>query len=234
MLPPEFAIIIPAYKAEKELSLFLPDLLQKVDASQVLVINDGNTDKTEEVCLQFGIECITHPQNKGKGAALSTAFRAWSHKTEWLITMDADGQHSPNDLKQFIERAYMASPTTALIAGARTMKLSTMPPERIFSNRSTSSFLSFLTKQNITDSQCGYRAYRSSFLQQIKCSCNHFEMESEILIRLSKKGGSFQSTPIQTIYNGEVSHISHLKDTLRWIRAVLTTALTVKKEDYKR
>jgi len=153
-------VLIPAYKAESELREFLPALLKKVAKENITVVIDGLFDESLKLCENFGVKTIVHEKNLGKGAALTSGFRQMDENTEWVITMDADGQHSPDDLDKFLEKIKSAKNNTAIILGARNRTLKFMPPARIFSNWATSSFVSFVTKQKVADCQCGYRAYR--------------------------------------------------------------------------
>ncbi len=218
------AVVIPSYKAEKYLGEFLPILLKTVPSSQVYVVNDGVFDDTEEVAKSFGVNYLEHKENRGKGAAISTAFRSVPEEFSWIVTMDADGQHSVDDLEKFTE-VMNSSTKTGIVVGSRPRKLGEMPFARIFSNSSTSKALSILCKQKIEDTQCGYRAYSRELFSHLNCRYSRFEMESEVLLRASNVGYKIASIPIKTIYGDEESNISHIKDTLRWMRAVISTVV---------
>jgi len=228
VIPLDTIIAIPAYRAEKELINFLPHLLEYVSASQIVVLIDGNYDGTESLCKNLSIRTIIHPENQGKGAALTTLFSALSSTTQWIITMDADGQHVPEDLTTFIDAIQTVDDYCAIVAGSRVRKGTAMPLIRRFSNSLTSRFISLVIKQSVEDSQCGYRAYRSSFVSGIECKYHRFEMETEILIRAKSLGFSVVNVPVATLYTGGPSHISHVKDTVRWIVAVFVTVLRVR------
>ncbi len=229
--PKSIAIAIPAYKAEKELSQFLPHLITFVPAEQITVLLDGVYDNSEEVCKQFNVNCSVQKENRGKGAALFSLFDILKPRYEWIITMDADGQHAPEDLVQFVKSIEQINDQHGLILGSRPRSKSTMPLLRRFSNGTTSGFISLVTGQKIEDSQCGYRAYRSEPIDALRCKSTRFEMESEFIIRASAKGFLVTNVPITTNYNGETSHISHVKDTLRWISTVFKTIFAVKQEN---
>lgn len=218
-------ILIPAYKAAQDLASFLPHLTQAVPVSQILVVLDGSCAESATLCDTYEIPYLTHEKNRGKGAAIKTGFTELKDRAQWIITMDADGQHAPEDLPAFLHAIEKASLKTGIILGARPRTLKTMPPARIFSNSTTSLALSLFTLQWIPDSQCGYRAYNHSVFANTACRYNHFEMESEILLRAAALERKISSVPIQTIYGNENSHISHIKDTLRWMIAVVTTKL---------
>ncbi len=229
--PKSLAIAIPAYKAEKELTQFLPHLIQFVPAEQITVLLDGVYDNSEEVCKRLNVNCSVHTENRGKGAALFSLFDLLKNDFQWIVTMDADGQHDPEDLQQFIKSIEQIDEKHGLILGSRPRSKSTMPLLRRFSNGTTSGFISLVTGQKIEDSQCGYRAYRSEPIDSLRCNSTRFEMESEYIIRAAAKGIRVTNVPISTNYNGETSHISHVKDTLRWISIVFKTIFAVKQEN---
>lgn len=228
--PENVSIAIPAYKAEKELETFLPQLLNYVPNNQITVLLDGIFDNSKAVCEEYRVSCIHHEKNRGKGAALQTLFDHISPNAEWIITMDADGQHIPQELAHFTEEIHRVDDNCVMLIGSRPRTKSTMPLLRRFSNGTTSAFLSFACRQKIEDSQCGYRAYRTATIPEYPCLSERFEMESEIIIRASAKGYTVRNIPVSTLYNGEVSHISHVRDTVNWIKTVLKTMSTVKQE----
>ncbi|MCL2844115.1 MAG: glycosyltransferase family 2 protein [Chitinivibrionia bacterium] len=223
-------ILIPAYKAQSELTNFLPALLAKIPKENITVVIDGIFDESPKVCADFGVKTVIHEKNRGKGAALMSGFESMGEDVEWVITMDADGQHSPDDLDDFLQKIEMANPKTAIILGARKRSLKLMPPARIFSNWSTSAFVSFITKQKVADSQCGYRAYRLKPILSINCRFLRFEMESECILRLKSRGFFVENVPVQTLYCAETSHISHIRDTFAWLKAMILTIIDTKKQ----
>jgi len=229
-LDKSIAILIPAYKAQSELLKFLPCLLAKVPKENITVVIDGIFDESPKICADFGIKTVIHEKNRGKGAALTSGFESMDEGVEWVITMDADGQHSPDDLDGFLQKIATANPKTAIILGQRKRSLKLMPPARIFSNWATSSFVSFVTKQKVADSQCGYRAYRLKEILLTKNKFLRFEMESECILRLKSRGFFVENVPVKTLYTAETSHISHIRDTFAWIKAIILTGMDIKKQ----
>lgn len=229
--PKHVALLIPAYKAASELAPFLPRLLDRVPRESILVVDDASFDDTRLICQKLGIDCESHPINRGKGAALRTGFAKLSARGfGWIITMDADGQHHPDDLASFLS-AIERHPTAGIIIGDRAKRLGTMPPARIFSNRTTSWILSRYCGQTIRDAQCGYRAYNADLLAQITIDYDRFEMESEIILKSCAANMAVQFVPVQTVYSKEIgSHIRHVQDTLRWINAVVTVSAAISKK----
>ena len=219
--PNDIYVLIPAFKAAKDLNNFLPSLLTTVPNNSVCVVDDASHDATESVCAQYNVECLKQDINQGKGAALKKGFaHLLNKKVRWIITMDADGQHAVSDIALFID-AIKKYPDTGLIIGARSIRLNTMPPARILSNTVTSAILSAMCRKRILDSQCGYRMYSSELFKKINLHHKRFEMESEVILKACAAGFPVRFVPVQTLYCSTQSHISHFKDILRWIRAVL-------------
>ena len=225
LCPPTIFVLIPAYKAAAHLGAFLDTLAGVVPKDNILVIDDAGNDGTPELCAKRSISCVAHSINQGKGAALKTGFAILIQKgASWIITMDADGQHAASDLPAFYT-AISNNPDAGIVCGNRKKIPGTMPLSRIFSNRTTSGIMSLFCKQKIDDVQCGYRAYNAVLINRIDITYSRFEMESEVVLKSCALDMNVCSVPIQTIYDKHISsHISHLRDTIRWIRAVVSTS----------
>jgi glycosyltransferase involved in cell wall biosynthesis len=229
--PADVFICVPAYRARASLAALLPVLLTIAPRANVCVADDGSHDGTDILCDELHVLYLSHSVNRGKGAMLSWAFQ-WlldEKKAAWIVTMDADGQHSPSDLRKFTEKIRLY-PDSDIILGKREIQPGKMPAARIVSNTLTSLFLSILAKRKIPDSQCGFRAYSARVLSSVGCRFSRFEMESEILLRAAARGFSIDSVAVQTVYfSTRASHISHMTDTLRWLRAVIATWLELRR-----
>lgn len=218
----QFYILIPAYEAAE----FLPQLLRALKAivapEQILVVNDGSQDHTQDVAQSEGVQVCHHSRNQGKAQALMTGFQwGMDRSYQWAITLDADGQHSPDDLNGFINQiSSLTNKSIGALLGARQFSGS-MPRSRVFSNTTTTRILSFIAGQPLWDSQCGYRAYRLEALAQcraLEISTQGFQWESEVLVKMAWSQFQFTRVPVQTIYNDQGSHISHLSDTRKFIQ----------------
>lgn len=227
--PEDTAVLIPAYKAASLLETTIPAIRAFVPAERMIVVDDASRDATENVCGNLKITCLVHPVNKGKGGALVTGFTHCIREGyRWVITMDADGQHAPDDIPRFIA-ATKSSPVPGICIGARMMTPGFMPIERIASNRITSALLGFFCGITVRDSQCGYRIYNMDLVKQITITYNRFEMESEIIMKAAFLGFPVIFTNVQTLYLEGPSHISHVADTLRWVAAVINIRLQRRK-----
>lgn len=222
-------VLIPAYKAADTLRPFLPELLEAVPATQICIVDDGSFDGTAMLCSTLGLLYQGHHKNRGKGAALVTGFNFLLDKgAKAVITLDADSQHSPEDLPKFLD-AYSVNSDAGIIIGCRQIKRGHMPVTRIFSNLVTSRILSWMTGTDIPDSQCGYRLYSEKFLRSISITYPRFEMESEVIIKAALLGFPIRFVDVQTLYLNGQSHISHLADTFRWIKAVIQVWIKLRK-----
>lgn len=219
--PDSTYVLIPAYKAFEDLKAFIPKLIRFVPVNKICIVDDGSMDDTGKYCAEKHITYISHSVNQGKGAALVTGFAFLLKKNpSWIITMDADGQHAPEDLQKFLMFA-QENPSLGICIGNRNKKPGKMPLPRILSNVITSGILSFLCKCTIKDSQCGYRIYSTALLKRISIEYKRFEMETEVIMKSVKLGFPVFFADVQTLYLSGGSHISHIKDTIRWVIAVL-------------
>ena len=217
--PDGIFVCIPAYKAAESLHPLLSDCSRTVPVSQILVVDDGSGDATGDVCLSHGVECLRFERNKGKGSALAAGFAALLERgTQAVITMDADGQHAVADLPRFVE-CFAQYPDTGIYIGKRTFRPGHMPLARIISNTVTSSILSWMCGVPVLDSQCGYRLYSAALLRSISITCPRFEMESEVILKAVHAGFPIRFVEVQTLYFKAHSHIAHIADMLRWVKA---------------
>ena len=218
----ECVVVLPAYQAGGTLPSLLPDLIRLVPAPRILVVNDGSDDTTEAVARTAGVHVVCHERNRGKGAALRTGFSWWLTQPEWngLLTMDADGQHAPADLVHLVD-AWTRSEAD-IITGRRAIHGSAMPCERRLSNMITSALVSWRTGQRVDDSQCGFRLLTRRVVEEVQISADGFEAETELLIRASARGFRIASAPVQTIYAGERSFMTHWATTKAFVRTLLS------------
>ena len=146
------AAVIPAYQEEKHIGDVVRRTRAKID--NVLVVDDGSRDKTAERAREAGAEVIVHPQNRGKGESIKTGLRHWlDRQFTWVFILDADGQHRPEEIDDFIRAAM--SDGASLLLGNRMKNVSSMPLLRRVVNRYMSNKISRVCGQQIPDTQCG-------------------------------------------------------------------------------
>ena len=218
------AIVVPIYNSEEHLTELFKRILKFFPPEQVFAVNDASTDGSEKICRNFTINLISVLENQGKGNALQEGFTA-AHKKEFhfALSIDSDLQHKPEDFPAFI--AKQNEQEVNLVIGKRDFSRDKMPFPRICSNATTSKIVSMFTKQKILDSQSGYRLYDLDLVQQFNFRTKRYQFETEVIIKIAKAGGMIDFIPIDTIYNGETSHISHLRDIKNFVNIVLHEAI---------
>lgn len=213
------AAIIPALNAEAHLAEVIANVGRHLALDRIIVIDDGSSDGTATVAKKAGATLVTHEVNRGKGAALKSGFdKSIEVGAEWIVTLDADGQHDPDEIPLFIARQNETG--ADIIVGTRMADIKDMPAIRIFANRTTSAFVSMRAGQKIPDSQNGYRLIAADAVKDIQLETTRYDTESEILIKAARAGARIESVPVKTIYGEEVSKVNPFVDTLRFFRMV--------------
>jgi len=210
----KIAIVIPAYNEEKVIG----DTIDKIafDKRDIVVVDDGSSDGTSTIAKERGAVVLRHDTNLGKGRAHRTAFQyALKSGYDWIITMDADGQHNPDEIPLFIDA--LKRDKGDIIIGERRVSLASMPFVRFTVNLLTSFIVSILCGKRIKDSQSGFRAIKRDVLLNVPLSTNNFQTESEIIVKAVRMGYKAASVPISAIYRNEKSYINPIIDTLRFI-----------------
>lgn len=207
--------VIPAYCEEARIGPVVQAVRRH--GLDVVVIDDGSPDATAAVAEAAGAVVLRHERNRGKGAALNTGFEyARKHGYEAVITMDADGQHVPDEIPKFLD-AYKRFGSAVLI-GNRMWNPSGMPLIRRWTNRFMSWLLSRVMGQYVPDTQCGFRMYRCDILPVVVGKSERFDAESEILLNIASHRIPMESVRISTVYAGERSKIRPTADTVRFIK----------------
>jgi hypothetical protein len=132
--------------------------------------------------------------------------------------LDGDGQHLPSDIPYFMRLAKYSS--GGVFIGNRMLKVRTMPLLRIITNKVMSWFISSLIKQDVPDTQCGFRLIKREVLDKVKLETSKYETETEILIKSVRLGFRLESIPIKTVYKGEKSQINPFVDTFRFLKFI--------------
>jgi glycosyltransferase involved in cell wall biosynthesis len=210
------AAVIPAYQDEKHIGDIVRRTRERVD--HVVVIDDGSSDRTAQRAREAGAEVIVHAQNRGKGEAIKTGLgQGIGRELAWVILLDSDGQHLPEEIDRFLSAAASVTRPTFFI-GNRMNDVARMPFIRRVVNRCMSSQISRICGQRIPDTQCGFRMVHRQMDPELLGGGHRFDYETEVLIIASRKGYRIESVPITTVYSDEVSKIHPLRDALRFFK----------------
>ncbi len=206
-------VIIPAFNEEERVSEVISRALSSFPSGDVLVVDDGSTDRTAEIARAAGARVISLEKNMGKGFALRQGFSvAVREGYDFVIVLDADGQHPPERIPLFMRAAENAD----IVIGSRKPFLG-MPRANWLSNRITTLAISLMTTSRIQDSQSGFRLVKTDVLRAVPLKTSRYQTESELLVKALWKGFRLAHVPIEVIYAGERSHIKGWLDVPRAI-----------------
>ncbi|HMA93201.1 MAG TPA: glycosyltransferase family 2 protein [Polyangiaceae bacterium] len=223
-------IVVPAYQAHRHLGGVLAEIdthgraLGRQSTPTILVVDDGSTDDTLGMARAAGVECVRHPENRGKGAALHTGLEwAHSHGFTVMVSADADGQHPGSEILRLVD---LAAPANALILGVRDLAGSGAPRANQFSNTISNRFLSLFTGQRLLDTQCGLRRYPVKETLALGCKDPGYAFEAEVILRAVRANLPIVQVPIQVRYPAGPERISHFRvarDPMRIVCRVVAT-----------
>ncbi len=219
-------VIIPTFNNEKTIGKVVKETLCFCD--DVIVVNDGCTDSTAQIIGEIdNITVVAYSQNRGKGHALQQGFRkALSMGFAYAITLDADGQHKPEDIPLFL-KANQEHPG-ALIIGARPLQGVERSKGSDFANQFSNFWFFVQTGKRLEDTQTGYRLYPLHKLHGLSLLTNRYEAELELLVFASWHGTEIVSIPIQVYYPPRKERISHFRPGMDFARiSLLNTLLCV-------
>ena len=209
-------VIIPTYNNEETLGKVIQDVANYTD--DIIVVNDGSTDKTKNIIQGFPfVQCLNHEKNSGKGKAIRNGFQfALSKGYEFAITIDSDGQHFAKDLPKFME--VLENDQNAIIIGERDMNQGSVPGKSSFGNKFSNFWFKVETGITIEDTQSGFRLYPLLPLKDIQFRTVKYEFEIEVLVRAAWRGVNIKPVPVSVYYPPKEERISHFrpfKDTVR-------------------
>ena len=210
-----YAVLIPTYNNEKTLSRVLDGVLSYTP--DVIVVNDGSTDSTATILSGYPqVEVVTFPKNSGKGKALQEGFRvARARGYTYVLTIDSDGQHFPEDIPTFIT-AIEQEEVPTLLVGNRDMTIEGVPKKSSFGHKFSNFWFHLETGVKLPDTQSGYRLYPLEVIPR-RYFTPKFEFEIEVLVRSSWRGVPVKPVPIRVLYDPSerVSHFRPVKDFAR-------------------
>jgi glycosyltransferase involved in cell wall biosynthesis len=211
------AAAIPAYEAAFSVGSVVDRTLAIVP--DVLVVDDGSRDGTADAARAAGGEVHVLPANRGKGAALRAAFEIlFSRGFTEVVTLDADGQHLPEEIPSLLA----AAPEADLVLGTRDHLFAEMGVVRRFSNRLSSRAISLAAGRPISDVQTGFRLYTRALIERTGFPEPRFEAESAVVVRAVRLGLRVATTPIRLGHadGRATSHYRPIADSLRIASAV--------------
>lgn len=205
--------VIPAHNEEGTIGQVTT--LAGTRLRDIIVVDDGSSDRTAQVARDAGAVVISHERNRGKGMALRTGFAyALRNGFDAVITLDADGQHDAAEIDKFI--AAFHEDRGDIIIGSRLWDRRSIPRYRLIPNQIGIFCISRAAGCRIEDTQSGFRLYRKEVLDQIGLTGTGFETESEVLMKAGRKGFRIHCIPVAAIYQEDYkTHFRPVRDFYR-------------------
>lgn len=207
------SIVIPARNEESGLKVLLPELTAQYPDTEIIVINDGSTDNTAQVCQDAGVTVISHPYSKGNGAAVKSGAREC--RGDYIVFMDGDGQHSPSDIGKLLARIEEGYD---MVVGARSGREAQASVARWSANAIYNRFASWMVDRKIDDLTSGFRCVdRRKFMSFLYLLPNGFSYPTTSTMAFFRAGYSVGFVPINVAKRLGKSHISLVKDGVRFL-----------------
>ncbi len=209
---PRITAVIPTYNESEHIAKVVSDVSAHVP---VIVVDDGSGDDSIDRIAALDVDIVQHPTNLGKGEALKSGFRAaLAQNVDAVITLDADGQHAPEDVPQFVE-AYTKT-RTSLIIGQRDFRQ--MPFSRRLANTVGQQTLQAALGRLIPDNQSGFRLIDRYLVEaMLDNGETGFEFEVEMILFCVAEKIPIEWVPIRTIYRDETSHIKPIQHVIKYV-----------------
>lgn len=213
---PAFSIVLPARNEEVGLAALLPRLRAAFPDAEILVVNDGSTDGTVEVCRQHDVRVVSHPYSMGNGAAIKSGAR--HARGNVLVFMDADGQHNTDDVARLLAKM---DEGYDMVVGAREWDTHASHG-RSLANRIYNRLASYMTGKRIEDLTSGFRAVRARhFKRFLYLLPNGFSYPTTCTMAFFRSGLPVAYVPIRARQRHGKSHIRLLEDGLRFLVIIL-------------
>ncbi|MDR0893705.1 MAG: glycosyltransferase family 2 protein [Prevotellaceae bacterium] len=221
-------VVVPTYNNEGTIQDVLNRMLAYTD--RIIVIDDGSTDSTSRLLAPYHRRIVAinrHVRNRGKGKALCTAFGiARAAHYRYLLTIDADGQHYPEDLPRFADA--LEQHPDAVIIGSRNLQQPNMPGKSSFANRFSNFWFHLQTGQRLPDTQTGYRLYPLQHFPEKLLFPARYEAELLLLVQAAWRGVKLLPIYIRVYYPPREERVSHFRPVADFARiSLLNTFLCI-------
>ena len=206
------AAVIPAFDEAATIASVVAGVRGIVD--QVFVVDDGSEDDTARRAADAGAVVLRHERNAGKGNAVRTGLtRVLDGPFTHMLLLDGDMQHLPSEASSLLAEADRCG--AEVVLGERRFRRESMPASRYHANRIGSRVLSWFVGVPVQDTQCGFRVFRVDALRRLPLTASGYEIETEMLVKVRRRGGRVATVPITAVYTGQPSKLRPVPDTTR-------------------
>jgi glycosyltransferase involved in cell wall biosynthesis len=194
-------VIIPVYNEEATLDRVLAEVRRWARDCDVVVVDDGSTDRSAEILQRHPVQVIRHEVNRGYGASLISGFRrAVEGDYPAAVTLDCDEQHEPRRIPDFLQALHRAD----IVSGSRyldpTLPGDPPPPDRYRINQEFVTLLRAITGYPLTDAWCGFKAYRIDALRQLELTEPSYGMPLQVWVQAAARGLRVVELAVARIY----------------------------------
>lgn len=225
---PFVSIILPALNEERSIGKLVLEIVSLMSSHrlvfEVIVVDDGSTDKTVSVARRCGAVVLSNGGNRGKGYCLRKGLTM--ARGDLIVTMDSDGEHRPTDIIRLL-RCSLGG--VDVVAGSRFLNGTKNFTSKIhyFGNQLFNLSIMVLTGKKITDSQTGFRVLKRKVVDSLSLQSDGYEIETEITVKSFRNGFTFKEVPIY-IKRREygISRIRLLSDGKKILKTIVTSSLS--------
>ena len=220
MKKPEKPVIIvgmPAYNEEKYVGSVVLQARQFAD--EVVVVDDGSSDRTGQVARLAGATVVQHRENRGYGATVQTVLaEAKKRNPDVLVLLDADGQHNPEEISSLVS-AIAAGSDVAI--GSRKIKSADIPAYRRFGQKIIAYFTRVLSRSTLSDTESGFRAFSRKAVSVLEPKERGMAISAETISEATAKGLKIAEVPISAIYTRDGSTLNPVKHGIGVLNRVM-------------
>jgi glycosyltransferase involved in cell wall biosynthesis len=222
--PASVTVLVAAYNEAPVIGSVVRDALQAVPSSEVLVVDDGSTDGTDRAASEAGARVLRLAANGGKGSAVRRGLS--EVRGEVIVLIDGDGQDDPSEIPRLLE---VLTPDVDLVVGSRFIgqfEPGAITPVNHWGNRFLTSVINLLFATKLTDTQAGFKAFRTETLRRMNLRADRFDIEVDVLLGVLRAGGRVVEVPVRRSPrpHGE-SRLNSLRDGARILRRIVALRL---------
>lgn len=215
----QYSVVIPAKNESRGLAALLPQLTSQYPQAEIIVVNDGSTDDTSDICKLSGVQEIVHPYSKGNGASVKAGARAASH--DIVLFMDGDGQHQVKDIAPLLEKLNTGFD---MVVGARDTS-GQASKKRLVANTLYNKLATLMVGHKVEDLTSGMRVVKKArFLEFLDLLPNGFSYPTTSTMAFFRAGYSVGYHPIEVLRREGKSHIDIKKDGVRFLLIIFKVA----------